>query len=119
MSTHLTTQAFQTQVFDFTGGSEWSYVGDLPCVVDFWAEWCPPCRMISPIIDDLSREYEGRVRFYKVNTDEEPDIADALGILSVPCLLFVPVIGKPQMSVGALPKEGLKRVIDRELLPGS
>jgi len=85
-------------------------------MVDFWAPWCGPCRVVGPIIDELSREYAGKVHFYKVNTDEEHELAQVFGIRSIPSLLFIPLAGQPTMAVGALPKEQLKQAIKDELL---
>lgn len=116
MSEKLTKQTFQEKIFDFEKNSEWQFAGDLPCVVDFYADWCGPCKMVAPIIDELSKEYDGKVNFYKVNTDDEQELAGAFGIQSIPSLLFVPAKGKPQMAVGALPKATMKQVIDKELL---
>ena len=116
MAEHLTKDTFKEKVFDFEKHQEWQYEGDLPAVVDFYADWCGPCKMVAPIIEELSTEYEGRVRFYKVDTDAEPELSMAFGIQSIPSLLFIPADGAPQMAAGALPKQALKDVIDRELL---
>lgn len=116
MAEHLTTETFKEKVFNFDKHQEWVYEGSLPAVVDFWAPWCGPCRMVGPVIDELSTEYAGKVSFYKINTDEEQELAAAFGIQSIPSLLFIPKEGRPQMAVGALPKTDLKRIIDGELL---
>ena len=116
MVEHLTKQAFLEKIFNFEENKEWKYEAELPSVIDFWAPWCGPCRMVGPIIDELSAEYEGKVNFYKVNTDEEQELAGAFGIRSIPSLLFIPKEDKPKMAVGALPKASLKEAIDRELL---
>ncbi len=116
MSEKLSKQTFQDKVFDFEKNSEWVYSGELPCVIDFYADWCPPCKMVAPIIEELATEYSGKVAFYKVNTDEEQELASMFGIQSIPSLLFVPKNGKPQMSVGALPKESMKKIIEKELI---
>lgn len=116
MAENLTKETFLEKVFDYEKNKEWKYEGDVPCVIDFWAPWCGPCRVVGPIIDELSKEYEGKVKFYKVNTDKEQDVAGAFGIRSIPSLLFVPKEGQPKMSLGALPKESFKEVIDKELL---
>jgi thioredoxin len=116
MIEHLTKDAFRTKVFDFEENKKWKYEGRLPALIDFWAPWCGPCRMVGPVIDELSKEYEGKVNFYKVNTDEEQEISAAFGIRSIPSLLFVPVEGDPKMAMGALPRKELKKIIESELL---
>jgi thioredoxin 1 len=116
MSELLTKQDFLDKVFNFEESSEWSYKGELPAVIDFYADWCGPCKMIAPVIDDLSQEYAGKVSFYKIDTEREQELAMAFGIQSIPSLLFVPKDGQPKMAMGALPKANLKEIIDRELL---
>ena len=116
MSEHLTKQTFCEKVFDFEKNKEWKYEGTLPAIIDFWAPWCGPCRMVGPVIDELSKEYEGKLNFYKVNTDEEQELSAAFGIRSIPSLLFIPVDGDPKMAAGALPKKELKKIIEQELL---
>ena len=116
MAEHLTKETFLQKVFNYEQNQEWKFEGELPCVIDFWAPWCGPCRMVGPIIEELSTEYEGKVNFYKVNTDEEQDLAGAFGIRSIPSLLFVPKEGQPKMAVGALPKASLKQAVEQELL---
>ena len=116
MAEHLTKQAFLNKVFNFEKNKEWKYEGTVPAVIDFWAPWCGPCRMVGPVIEELSKEYAGKVNFYKVNTDEEQELAGAFGIRSIPSLLFVPMTGRPKMTVGALPKEALKQAVEEELL---
>lgn len=116
MAEHLTKQAFLEKVFNYEKNKEWKFEGDLPCVIDFWAPWCGPCRAVGPVIDELSKEYAGKVNFYKINTDEEQELAGAFGIRSIPSLLFVPATGQPKMAVGALPKESMKEAVEKELL---
>ena len=116
MSTHLTTEDFKKKVFDYDANKEWNYAGDLPAVIDFWAPWCGPCRMVGPILDELAKEYEGKVHIYKVNVDDEQELAGLFGVRSIPSMLFVPTEGRPKMSVGALPKDALKQAIEEELL---
>jgi len=96
--------------------TEWVYEGDLPAIVDFYADWCAPCRMLAPILDELAKEYEGRIRIYKVDTDKEKELARVFNIRSLPTLLFIPAEGQPQMGQGAMPKETLKQVINNFLL---
>lgn len=116
MSENLSKQTFLEKVFDYEKDKEWKYQSNLPSVVDFWAPWCGPCRIVGPIIDELSKEYSGKVHFYKINTEEEQELASVFGIQSIPSLLFIPVERKPMMAVGALPKDTLKQIIEKELL---
>jgi thioredoxin 1 len=116
MTEHLNAESFRNKVFDYEKNKEWKYEGNLPALIDFWAPWCGPCRMVGPVIDELSGEYEGKVNFYKVNTDEEQELSAVFGIRSIPSLLFIPMDGDPKMATGALPKKELKRIIDQEIL---
>ncbi len=116
MAEHLTKQTFLTKIFDFTKSQDWKFEGELPSVIDFWAPWCGPCRMVGPVIDQLSEEYKGKVNFYKINTDEEQELAAAFGIQSIPSLLFIPMNKQPMMAIGALPKAAMKEAIEKELL---
>jgi thioredoxin 1 len=116
MAEHLTKQMFLEKVFNFEKNREWKFEGELPCVIDFYADWCGPCKMVAPIIEDLSKQYSGKVNFYKVNTEEEQELAGAFGIRSIPSLLFIPKDGQPQMAAGALPKATFVEVIEKELL---
>ncbi len=117
MPENLTKQTFLEKVFNYEKQREWNFAGSLPAVVDFWAPWCGPCRMVGPVLEQLSVEYEGRVNFYKINTEDEQELAAVFGIQSIPSLLFIPLNGKPMMAVGALPKESLKEIIEKELKP--
>jgi thioredoxin 1 len=116
MAENISKQAFLEKIYNYETNKEWKFEGELPCVVDFWAPWCGPCRMVGPVIEELSKEYAGKVNFYKVNTDEEQELAGAFGIRSIPSLLLVPKSGQPKMAVGALPKNALKEAIEKELL---
>lgn len=117
MTEVLTKDTFVSKIFDFEKNKEWKYDGERPAVIDFWAPWCGPCRTLSPVIDELSEEMKGKVNFYKVNTDEEQELASVFGIRSIPSLLFIPTGSKqPMMSAGALPKSELIKVIDEKLL---
>jgi len=116
MSEHLNKQAFLDKVFNFEKQEEWKFEGTLPAIVDFWAPWCGPCRMVGPVLDELSKEYAGKVNVYKVNTDEEQELASLFGIQSIPSLLFIPMNGEPKIAMGALPKKELKSIIERDLM---
>jgi thioredoxin 1 len=116
MTEHLTKETFLTKVFDYEKNQEWKFNGELPAIIDFWAPWCGPCRMVGPVLEELSEEYKGKVNIFKVNTDEEQELGGVFGIRSIPSILFVPMVGQPKMAVGALPKESIKQAIDKELL---
>ena len=111
MPEHLTKETFKEKVFDFETEKDWNFKGDVPCIVDFYADWCMPCKMVAPVLEDLSKEYDGKLNIYKVNTEEQQELAAAFGIQSIPSLLFVPLEGKPQMAMGALPKDSFKKAI--------
>jgi len=108
---HLTKDTFRAKVFDFESNKDWKFSGELPCIIDFYADWCGPCKMVAPILEDLSKEYAGKVNMYKVDTEQEQELASMFGIRSIPSILFVPRDGKPQMAMGALPKESFKDAI--------
>lgn len=108
----LTKEDFLKKVVDYEANpTEWKYLGDRPAIVDFYASWCGPCKMLAPILDELAQEYADSLYIYKVNTEKEQEIAAAFGIRSIPTLLFIPVNGEPQMVTGALPKPNLKQAI--------
>jgi len=108
---HLTKQTFLEKVFDYEKNNEWKFNGDKPCIIDFYADWCGPCKMVAPILEELEEEYKGKLDIYKVDTEEEQELAAVFGIRSIPSILFVPKDDKPQMAVGALPKEAFKDAI--------
>lgn len=113
----LTKQEFLQKVVNWEANpNEWKYLGDKPCVIDFYADWCGPCKAVAPILEELAKTYNGQIYIYKVNTDQEQELASAFGIRSIPSMLFVPMTGKPQMSTGALPKQQLVEAIDKILL---
>ncbi len=113
---HLTTADFNKLVVDFEASNDWNYLGDKPAIIDFWADWCPPCRIIAPILDELAEEYAGQIYVYKVDVDSEKQIASVFNIQSIPTLLFIPSKGDPRAEVGAIPKEQFKDRIDNFLL---
>lgn len=109
---HLTKESFKEKIHDFINNKEWKYLGEKPCVIDFYAEWCGPCRMVAPVLEELAEEYKDQINIYKVNTEEQQELAAAFGIRSIPSILFCPKDGQPQMSVGALSKDQFIKVID-------
>lgn len=114
---HLTKADFLAKVANFeTNPTKWEYLGDKPAIIDFYADWCGPCKVIAPVLEELAGEYEGQIYVYKINTETEPELAAAFGIRSIPSLLFVPMNDTPQMAAGALPKQQLKQAIDEVLL---
>ena len=114
---HINKEAFVKRVWDFVNSpGEWKFIGEKPAIIDFYATWCGPCRMISPILEELSEEYKGKIDIYKVDTDEESELASVFGITSIPTLFFCPKEGKPMMIRGARPKEDLKELIEKNLL---
>ena len=115
----LTNQKFIDEVFDYKTDKEWKYKDSVPALIDFYADWCGPCKMIAPVLEELSDKYEGKVKIYKLDTEQEQDLSAIFGIRSIPSLLFIPVDGQPMMQVGALPKSTLIDVIEKELLKES
>ncbi len=117
---HLTRADFLTKVANFEENpDQWVYLGDKPCIIDFYADWCGPCKMIAPILEELAEEYDGEIYIYKVDTEAEQQLAAEFGIRSIPSLLFVPMDEAPQMAQGALPKDAFKQAIDEVLLKKS
>ncbi len=112
----LTTQDFKDKVFDYTTEQEWKYKGTKPAIIDFYADWCGPCKMVAPVLEELSDEYEGELVIYKVDTEAEMELSAVFGIQSIPTFLFIPVDGQPMMQPGAFPKKVFKQVIEERLL---
>lgn len=114
---HLTVETFKEKIYNYEKNPDsWIFEGELPCLVDFYADWCKPCKLIAPIMEELAIEYKGKINIYKVNTEQQRELSTLFGIKSIPSVLFIPMNGKPQMSTGALPKESFKQVIDEFLL---
>lgn len=105
---HLTKETFLAKVFNYEQNKEWKFEGELPCIIDFYAEWCQPCKIVSPILEKLAEEHKGKINIYKVNTEEQQELSAAFGIKSIPSMLFCPKDGQPQMAQGALPEESLR-----------
>ena len=113
---NLTNAEFKKLVFNYDANKEWKYEGKLPAIIDFYADWCAPCRQLSPIVEEIAKEYSGKIVVYKVDTEKEPELAKKLGISALPTLLFIPAQGKPQVSMGLLPKEDLVKTVNEILL---
>ncbi|MFO7799173.1 thioredoxin [Rhodohalobacter sp.] len=112
---HLTKESFLEKVFDYENNQEWNFKGDKPAIIDFYADWCGPCKMVAPIIEELSDKYEGQVDIYKIDTEAEQELSAVFGIRSIPSILFIPVDGQPQMAAGALPKSQFIKLIEEKL----
>lgn len=108
---HLSTASFKEKIFNYETKQEWEFQGELPVIIDFYADWCGPCKMVAPILEELSQEYAGKVNIYKVDTEAEQELAAAFGITSIPSILFIPKNDPPQMAQGAMPKESFVRAI--------
>jgi thioredoxin 1 len=115
MIEHLTNETFKEKVFNYEVNKEWKFQGDKPCLIDFYADWCGPCKMVAPILEELSTEYGDKLHIYKVDTEAQRELASVFGVQSIPSLLFVPMEGQPQMAMGALPKETFKQAIKEVL----
>lgn len=108
---HLTLDSFKEKVFDYDVEAEWKYKGENPAIIDFYADWCGPCKRIAPIMEELAYEYKGKVNVYKVDTEDQKQLASMFGIRSIPAILFIPMEGQPQMITGASPKaEFVKKI---------
>jgi len=112
----LTTEQFKNEVFDYTTEKEWKFKGDKPAIIDFYADWCGPCKMVAPILEELSDDYKDKVTIYKVDTELERELSSVFQIRSIPSMLFIPMDKQPMMQAGALPKDALKDVIEKELI---
>jgi len=112
----LTNEIFKQKIFNYEVNKEWKFEGNLPVIIDFYATWCGPCKQLSPRVEEIAKEYAGKIIVYKVDTDAEQLLAQNMGIQSLPTLLFIPVKGQPQATMGALPKETLVKAIHEVLL---
>lgn len=106
----LNMETFKEKIFDFEKNTDWKFQGDKPALIDFYADWCGPCKMVAPILEELAEEYKGKIDIYKIDTEVEQELAGIFGIRSIPSLLFIPLNDQPQMAAGALPKETFKEV---------
>ena len=105
MIEHLNVETFKQKIFDYSENKEWKFEGDKPAIIDFYADWCGPCKVVSPILEELATTYSGKMDFYKIDTEDQKELASIFGIQSIPSLLFIPPDEQPQMAVGALTKE--------------
>jgi len=113
---HLTAQGFKDRIFNYETEQEWKYQGEKPAIIDFYADWCGPCKSIAPVLEELSDQYKEQIVVYKIDTDKELELSSLFGIRSIPTLLFIPVDGNPMVQKGALPKNILQQVIEEKLL---
>ena len=116
---NLTAEGFKENIFDYSKDEEWKYKGSLPAIVDFYADWCGPCKAVAPVLEELAEEYKDQILIYKIDTDKEAELSGLFGIQSIPTLLFIPVDGQPMMQKGAIPKNAFKQVIEERLLATS
>ena len=112
----LTNETFKKVIFNYDLNKAWKFEGTKPVIIDFYADWCPPCRQLSPLVEEIAKEYEGKIVVYKVNTDKEKALTQSLGITSLPTLLYIPAKGKPQVTLGFIPKEQIVKTIKEILL---
>lgn len=111
MTENLTKATFLEKVFNFEENKEWKFEGNVPAIIDFYADWCGPCKMIAPVLEELSEEYGDKINIYKIDTEAEQELSAAFGIRSIPSMLFCPMDAEPQMANGALPKAQLEKII--------
>lgn len=112
----MTAQDFKEKIFDYEKETEWKYGGQLPAIVDFYADWCGPCKAVAPVLEELAEEFKDKLVIYKIDTDKEMELSGLFAIQSIPTLLFIPVQGAPMMQKGALPKNILRQIIEEKLL---
>jgi thioredoxin 1 len=105
MVEHLTKETFLIKIFNYEKNKEWKFEGEKPCIIDFYADWCGPCKIVSPVLEELAKDFNGKIDIFKVDTEEQQELAAVFGIRSIPSFLFVPSDGQPQMAMGALPKD--------------
>ncbi len=114
----LTADKFKEEIFDYTTEKEWKFKGDSPAIIDFYADWCGPCKAVAPVLEELSNDYKDQLTIYKVDTEAEQELSAVFQIRSIPSLLFIPVDKQPMMQAGALPKASLEKIIEENLVIG-
>lgn len=107
----LNKESFKSKIFNFETNNEWKFAGELPTIVDFYADWCGPCKALSPVLEQVAKDYQGKVNIYKVNTESDPELAALFSVRGIPALLFIPKSGMPTMSAGFMPQEKLQKAI--------
>lgn len=114
---NLTKETFLQKISDYESNHmEWKYLGDKPAIIDFYADWCGPCRALTPVLEELASEYENKINIYKIDTQRESELSAVFGIKSIPSILFIPMDGQPQMMIGAQPKDQIRKIIETILL---
>ncbi len=113
----LTKSTFLERVVNYTQSTEWNYIGDKPCIIDFYTTWCGPCKRLAPILEDVAAEYKGKIYVYKIDAEKEVELAKLFGVRSYPTLVFCPMTGNPSVATGLQPKENLDNLVKRILLP--
>ena len=112
---NLNTKEFKVQIWDFEKNKDWKYLGDKPAIIDMYATWCPPCKKLSPILEEIQKEYGDKLQIYKVDVDKEPALAQLFNASSIPLMLFIPENGKPFTVTGLRPKEQITDIINEKL----
>ncbi len=112
----LSKDDFKEKIFDYEGSQDWEFKGKLPAIIDFYTDWCAPCKSIAPVLEELSKEYEGRLDIYKIDTEKEAELSSLFSIQSIPTFLFIPLVGDPMIQKGAFPKDVFYEVIEERLL---
>jgi thioredoxin len=115
---NLNTNEFKTKIFNYETEKEWNYLGNRPAIIDFYADWCGPCKIQGPILDKISKKYEGKIDVFKIDTEQNEELSAAFGIRSIPSLLFIPMNGKPSLNPGLLMEPQLEQVVEEYLLKG-
>jgi len=112
----LTDEGFKKLVYNYETSKDWKFEGKMPVIIDFYADWCAPCRQLSPLVEKIAEEYSGKIVVYKVDTDKEKMLAQSLGITALPTLLFIPADGTPRASMGVISRENMLKAINDILI---